>query len=304
MSSIAFDEHIRSLGVDEDTQRVVGVCLHSIYEISSLVRTGMTLGDAGTKNVFGEDQIKLDVASNDIFIKNLSSLSIVERMASEEMAEESVFHDDGKFAVAIDPLDGSSLVDVNFAVGTIVGIYPKGSFVGKKPGDMVAAIVAVYGPRTTIFMSFPGKGTHNYLLTDTNFVLQKENIQVSEDGSYFAPGNLRACVSSPSYKKLVDEWISQRYTLRYSGGMVPDVNHILIKGKGVFTYPGYPQEPNGKLRLLYECGTMAFIMFEAGGSASDGAISLMDKPIEHIDQRTPIFIGSKNEVEKAVAFFR
>jgi fructose-1,6-bisphosphatase len=217
--------------------------------------------------------------------------------------EEDGTKSSGEFSVAFDPLDGSSLVDVNFSVGTIIGIYPRGSFIGKKSSQIHVAVVAVYGPRTTLFVAVKGKGTHQYLLTSGGFVLQQEHLHVADEGKYFAPGNLRACLKSPSYRKLVNFWLDEQYTLRYSGGMVPDINHILVKGSGVFTYPGYSDEPSGKLRLLYECGTMAFLLAEAGGVASDGVIDLLDKPVEHLDQRTPIFIGSKKEVEKALQFF-
>lgn len=307
------DEHLQTLGTDAGLQRVMMACAQGVYEISTIVRTGAALGYAGSQNVFGEQQLKLDVASNDVLLKVLGAEPLVDYVASEEMDFEQHLHvsnleeegpqSSGEFSVAFDPLDGSSLVDVNFAVGTIMAIYPKGSFIGKKPGEMHAAMIAVYGPRTTLFVAVPGRGVHQYILTDGGFMLHKEALTLAEEGKYFAPGNLRACLKNPAYKQLVDYWLEHQYTLRYSGGMVPDINHILLKGKGVFTYPGYIDEPNGKLRLLYECGTMAFLITEAGGMATDGKISLLDKPIEALDQRSPIFAGSKKDVEKAISFF-
>lgn len=297
------DEHLKTFGVSDALHEVILACADGIYRVGQLVHSGEALGYAGTQNVFGENQLKLDVASNDLFIQKLSEISSVDFVASEEEDHEKQLHPDGEFSVAFDPLDGSSLVDVNFAVGTIVGIYSNGSFIGKRPNEMHCAIVAVYGPKTTLFVALKGKGAHQYLLTDGGFVLQKEKIQIADEGKYFAPGNLRACLKSPAYRQLVNYWLDNQYTLRYSGGMVPDINHILVKGKGIFTYPGYSDEPNGKLRLLYECGTIALLMIEAGGVASDGAISILDKPLEHLDQRTPIFLGSVKEVEKALEFF-
>ncbi len=306
------DEHLKTLGTSQELHELIMACAQGVYEISSVVRTGAALGKADTINVFGEQQLKLDVISNDILLKIFQEHASVDYVASEEMETEKHLHvsnleeegpqSSGKFSVCFDPLDGSSLVDVNFAVGTIIAIYPKGSFIGKKPGEMHAAVIAVYGPRTTLFVAVKGKGTHQYLLTDAGFLLQKAGLRIAEEGSYFAPGNLRACIKNPAYQKLVTYWIDHQYTLRYSGGMVPDINHILLKGKGVFAYPGYPDEPHGKLRLLYECGTMGFALVEAGGLASDGHISLMEKPIESLDQRSPIFTGSKKEVEKALSF--
>lgn len=297
------DEYLKTLRVSDSLHAVVIACAEGVYDIAQVVHTGEMLGLAGTQNVFGEHQLKLDVAANEILIREFEKVEYVDFVASEEEETEKQLHSDGEFSVGFDPLDGSSLVDVNFAVGTIIGIYPRGSFIGKKAGEMEAAVVAVYGPRTTLFVAVKGKGAHQFLLTSGGFVLQKDNIQIADEGKYFAPGNLRACVKNDSYRKLVNHWLDEQYTLRYSGGMVPDINHILVKGKGVFTYPGYDSEPNGKLRLLYECGTMAFLLVEADGAASDGTISLLDKPIEHLDQRTPIFIGSKKEVEKALRFF-
>lgn len=306
------DEHLKTLGTGQDLHTLIMACAQGVYEISSVVRTGLELGKAGTTNVFGEQQLRLDVISNDILLKIFEGVQSVDYVASEEMDEEKQLHkgnmgagegeNSGEFSLAFDPLDGSSLVDVNFAVGTIIGIYPKGSFIAKKPGEMHSAVIAVYGPRTTLFVAVKGKGTHQYLLTDAGFLLQKAALKIEDEGHYFAPGNLRACVNNPVYQKLVTYWIDHQYTLRYSGGMVPDINHILLKGKGIFAYPGYSDEPNGKLRLLYECGTMGFALVEAGGVASDGQTSLMEKPIESLDQRSPIFAGSRKEVEKALSF--
>ena len=115
----------------------------------------------------------------------------------------------------------------------------------------------------------------------------------------FAPGNLRATKFRKDYLDLVNWWMEQQYTLRYSGGMVPDINSILIKGKGIFAYPGYePDLVDGKLRLVFECGPMAYLMEQAGGAASDGTQPILDKKIESLSQRTPIFIGSKGEVKR------
>lgn len=296
-------EHLEMLGIEDSLKKVIQSCVDGVTDIAQVVRTGEALGYAGTQNVFGEDQLKLDVLSNTILIDHLKKSGLVHIIASEEMADEEVLHENGEFSLGFDPLDGSSLVDVNFAVGTIIGISPKGTFIGKKGSDMVAAVVAVYGPKTTLYVSLKGKGTHLYLLGKDGFELEKQKLMIAEEGKYFAPGNLRACLHNEKYAKLVDYWLTNQYTLRYSGGMVPDINHILAKGKGVFTYPGYGTEPNGKLRLVYECGPMAFVMVEAGGVASDGTMDLLDKPIDYLDQRTPIFIGSKKEVEKALEYF-
>ena len=143
------------------------------------------------------------------------------------------------------------------------------------------------------------------LMPSGEWVCSIECVNVRE-GKMFAPGNLRATKFRPDYLKLVNWWMEQQYTLRYSGGMVPDVNSILVKGKGIFSYPGYQADsasgetgaPDGKLRLVFECGPMAYLMEAAGGAASDGHQRIMDKKIESLTQRTPIYIGSKAEVKR------
>ncbi len=120
----------------------------------------------------------------------------------------------------------------------------------------------------------------------------------------FAPGNLRACGSEEWYVKLLEHWAKNDYTLRYSGGMVPDVNQILKKGCGVFTYPGYAEKPQGKLRLLYECAPMAFLMEQAGGDGVSNKGRILDISIEKLDQRTPVFLGSKKEIALVQSFMK
>ncbi|MFA6436556.1 MAG: fructose-bisphosphatase class I, partial [Candidatus Gracilibacteria bacterium] len=125
----------------------------------------------------------------------------------------------------------------------------------------------------------------------------RQGITVKE-GKMFAPGNLRAVADRADYLELVRWWMEQGYTLRYSGGMVPDINQILLKGKGIFSYPGYSEAPQGKLRLLFECAPMAYLLEQAGGAGSDGTMPILDKTIESIHQRTPVYLGSKEEVKR------
>ena len=115
-----------------------------------------------------------------------------------------------------------------------------------------------------------------------------------------APGNLRATAEREDYFDLVARYIKEKYTLRYSGGMVPDVHHLLKKGAGVFLYPGMPSAPDGKLRMLYECGPMAYLVEQAGGASSNGECSILDVPLTGLTQRSPIFLGEKSEVERCV----
>lgn len=277
---------------------------------------------AGSQNVYGEKQLALDLQSNQVVLDELKASGLVSAAASEEMAEivmlslskhDNLLQSSGErtadvailrqahhdmFNVVFDPLDGSSLVDVNFAVGSIFGIYPSGDLIGRTGDDQLAACYAVYGPHTTIVLTIK-KGTHEFRLgADNEFYLLKENLRVSPDAKHFAPGNLRAAAEREDYLKLTNGFIKKGLTLRYSGGMVPDINHILRKGDGIFTYPGYSKAPNGKLRLLFECNPMALLMEQAGGAASDGKSRILAKKITELHQRTPIFIGSKNEVSR------
>lgn len=291
-------EHLKSKGVAPELLSVISAICEACKEISRMIQSKNIGGKAGTQNVFGEEQLALDVASDKLISETLKKTSEVAVYASEELEKEMPANEKGEYGVAYDPLDGSSLVDVNFAVGSIFGIYKTKTFIGRKGSEQLSAMIAVYGPRTTIVCGANG-AVHEYTLSEGKFILSKENLRIEKDGKIFAPGNLRACLYHPGYKKLLDYWLDKQYTLRYSGGMVPDINHILLKGKGLFTYPAYKDMPEGKLRLLYECAPMSFIVENAGGRASDSKIRLLDKKIESLSQRTPILIGSENEVLKA-----
>ncbi len=261
-----------------------------------------------TINPSGEVQLALDIYANNLVIEALKKSGLVWWLASEELQDpEEVGNENLPFTVVFDPLDGSSLVDVNFAVGSIFGVYawPKDHSqrweAMKNPrmgDDQVAACFAVYGPRTTIVLTVK-KGTHEFCLADDgHFYLTKENLEVAPEAKHFAPGNLRAAAEREDYLKLTNEWIKSGLTLRYSGGMVPDLNHIFLKGNGIFTYPGYSKVPEGKLRLLFECNPMALLMEQAGGAATDGNQRILSKKITELHQRTPIYIGSKRTVKQ------
>lgn len=293
-------EFLQHKKVSKDLAKLLGETLPlGVVRVRQLIEKGIT-ALAETYNASDEKQLKLDVASNEILAEVMKNSGLVSSMASEELdgLVETGFQ--GPFTVVFDPLDGSSLVDVNFAVGSIFGIHQAGNPVGKTGDEQLAAAIVVYGPRTTLILC-PGLhlGVHEFFMNaDGQFMLVKENIRIKEDSKYFAPGNLRATKDRKDYLKLCNFWTENGYTLRYSGGMVPDLNHIFLKGNGIFSYPAYSEAPQGKLRLLYECAPMAFLMEEAGGAASDGHVRILEKPITELHQRSPIFIGSKNEVAR------
>lgn len=283
-------------------RQCVAAIAHGVEELAEIIRTAST-GKEGTQNVYGEDQLALDVLSDRLIAEHLEDSGMVSAYGSEERDGLTQLNSgEGDYTVVADPLDGSSLVDVNLAVGSIFGIYPKGDLIGRTGDDQVAAAIAVYGPRTTLIIAFANNdkipAPIECTLYPEGFVVTKDKLMVASSGKYFAPGNLRATAEREDYVALMHQWMREQYTLRYSGGMVPDVNHILLKGKGVFIYPGYSEAPQGKLRLVFECAPIAFIMEHAGGRATDGDMRILQKPIQKIDQRTPIYLGSSEEVKR------
>jgi len=280
-------------------QNISGNLVHLICEIAeaskyviNAVRTG-DLGVAGTSNLYGEEQLALDVLSDRIMRCNI---------ASEEMEEifQVTSNPQGMFSVAYDPLDGSSLVDVNLAVGTIVGIYQGNDLL--QPGrKMVGSMYILYGPRVSLVYSV-GKGVYEFTMNQLmEYTLTRENIQMQPSGDIYSPGGLRKKYSEGN-EKFIRYLEAKGSKLRYSGGFVPDINQILMKGKGVFMYPALSDAANGKLRLLFELNPMAFLIEQAGGMATNGEIPILDILPEGLDQRAPVYIGCRNDVEKAAEF--
>lgn len=298
-SVISLNYHLRKAGAPDHLRHLVVDIARASKYIVEKVWHGTT-EKAGSENVFGEEQVKLDVLSNTIIEQHLCENDLVCCYASEEESEIVELHPNAPYSVVFDPLDGSSLVDANFAIGTIVGIYEGKEILGRKPREMVAALYVLYGPRTTLTYSLGGgKGVHQFVLNDIGeFVLDKEFLGVGDDAKVYAPGNISAAAEVPAYMNLITEWIKEKKTLRYSGCMVPDVHHILVKGNGVFCNLGGAKYPNGKLRLAFECGPFAYLIEEAGGASSTGKGSVLDVVLEKIDQRVPIIVGSRNEVER------
>ena len=210
---------------EDELGQVIAALMKGAVGISETVVTADT-GKAGTQNVYGEDQITMDVISEEILQKTLTESGLVKGVGSEELDKVTPLGG-SRFGVVYDPLDGSSLFDVNLSVGTIWGIYEGDDFVGKTPADMVAAGFFVYGPRTTLMVS-RGEGVQEYRLEPTGeWVVTNENVTMGE-GKMFAPGNLRATHYRKDYLELVNWWMENEYKLRYSGGMVPDINQILV----------------------------------------------------------------------------
>ncbi|HOW57063.1 MAG TPA: class 1 fructose-bisphosphatase [Smithellaceae bacterium] len=253
---------------------------------------------AGFKNVYGEEQLSLDRASDEILKNQLGFSGFVREYASEEQ-EGIVKLGDGteKYIVTADPLDGSSLVDTNLAIGTIIGIHRESVFATGR-ATLVGALYITYGPLITMVYS-AGKGTHEFVLNrEGEYMLSEESIKLKERGSIFSPGGLRRDWT-PAHRKLVEQLETSGYKLRYSGGFVPDINQIIIKKGGLFTYPALQKSPQGKLRLLFELQPMAYLMENAGGAATDGREDILNIKVEKLDQCSPVYIGSKTEVQLA-----
>ena len=253
-------------------------------------------GLAGSDNQYGEEQLKLDVLSDEIIRQHLSESRLVACLASEEHAEIIELGTQAPYSVVFDPLDGSSLVDANFAIGSIFGIYEGTSIIGRTPREQVAALYVLYGPRTLLLYS-TGNSVHEFILNEVGeFTLLREFLGIGDIAKNYSPGNLRAVNENQGYRNVMQRWLDQSLTLRYSGCMVADIHHIFSKGQGVFANVGGKKYPEGKLRLVFECGPFAYLADQAGGIASDGVNNILDKRIVAIDQRTPIIIGSKSEV--------
>lgn len=256
---------------------------------------------AGFKNIYGEEQLALDRISDEILKNKLQHSGFVSQYASEERDDiVTIGKGTESYIVTADPLDGSSLVDTNLAIGTIIGIHKKSLFdCGRN--SMVAALYITYGPLITMIYS-AGKGAHEFVLDrEGEYVLSEENIRLKEKGSIFSPGGLRKDWTD-NHLKFIDVLEREGYKLRYSGGFVPDINQVIIKRGGLFTYPALKESPQGKLRLLFELQPMAFIIEQAGGMATDGKTDILSLEVTTVNQRSPIYIGSAAEVKMAGEF--
>ena len=253
-----------------------------------------------TRNVYGEEQMPLDKYADGVFIDALCRERLVREIASEEQEQiVEIANPKNNFGVVMDPLDGSSLIDVNLAIGTIIGICP--GHVLEKGSRLIAALYILYGPLTTLTYT-TGTGVHEFVLDETGeFVLRHQDLRIP-DGKIYAPGALRKDYL-PAHARWIEHLEQSGYKLRFSGCFVADAHQILHKG-GVFTYPGIRGKETGKLRLLYEANPMGMLNCEAGGAVSDGKGSILDIQPEAISQLTPVYLGGKNEIALIEKFMR
>ncbi|MGS0628241.1 MULTISPECIES: class 1 fructose-bisphosphatase [Photorhabdus] len=279
------------------------------------------LGTSGVSNVQGEVQMKLDLYANEKLKAALKARGEVAGIASEEEDDIVIFEGDraenAKYVVLMDPLDGSSNIDVNVSVGTIFSIYRRITPVGKpvteedflQPGNrQVAAGYVVYGSSTMLVYT-TGCGVHAFTYDPSLgvFCLSHEKVQFPPKGNMYSINEGNYIKFPMGVKKYIkycqeqDEATQRPYTTRYIGSLVADFHRNLLKG-GIYIYPSTASHPSGKLRLLYECNPMAFLAEQAGGKASDGANRILDIVPSKLHQRVPFFVGSKSMVEKAESF--
>ncbi|KAL0820987.1 hypothetical protein ABMA28_005636 [Loxostege sticticalis] len=276
-------------------------------------------GISGNTNVQGEEVKKLDVLSNDLFINMLKSSFTTCLLVSEENSSVIQVETErqGKYVVCFDPLDGSSNIDCLVSVGSIFAIYKKQTegepteADALKPGNqLVAAGYALYGSATMMVLAIgKGKGVNGFMYDPSigEFILTDPNMRIPDKGKIYSINEGYAAEWEEGLKKYVQEKkqpsTGKAYGARYVGSMVADV-HRTIKYGGIFMYPATKSAPSGKLRLLYECNPMSFIVTEAGGLATNGAIPILDIVPTGIHQRAPCYLGSKGDVEELLKYLK
>ncbi len=278
-------------------------------------------GSSGEENVQGEDQQKLDIYADEVFIAAMLNRGEVCGVGSEENDEFIAFDNEvsknGRYIILMDPLDGSSNIDVNVSIGTIFSIYRRVSPVGEKarlddflqPGtEQIAAGYVIYGSSTMLVYT-TGNGVNGFTLDPSlgTYCLSHPDMQFPEDGKIYSinegnyikfPEGVKQYIK---YCQVRDEETNRPYTSRYIGSLVADFHRNMIKG-GIYIYPTTESAPNGKLRLLYENNPLAFLAEQAGGVATNGYRRIMTIKPNDLHQRTPLFIGSKIMVAKAMEF--
>ncbi len=311
--------------IEPELRLLIEVVARACKAISNAVSKGAlagVLGSAGTGNVQGETQQKLDVIANEVLLDANEWGGHLAAMASEEM--DSFYeipnrYPKGEYLLLFDPLDGSSNIDVNVSIGTIFSVLhmhkpcqtvTEHDFM--QPGtQQVAAGYAVYGPQTTLVLTV-GNGVHMFTLDREagSFVLTQSDVMIPEDTKEFAINMSNMRHWAPPVRRYIDECLAgdegprgKNFNMRWIASMVADVHRILTRG-GVFMYPWDKREPEkpGKLRLMYEANPMAFLVEQAGGAATNGQQRILDVEPTKLHQRVSVILGSKNEVERVTRY--
>ncbi|OQD73689.1 hypothetical protein PENDEC_c014G02337 [Penicillium decumbens] len=297
---------------------VLPALLDCISSIAESLHQSQHVSLAGTTNAFGDGQLNVDIAAENLIRTALAKCPSVVTASSEEEPVERPASDgqaadvhptSEKYTVAFDPLDGSSIIAPNWTVGTIIGIWDGASAIHQQPSEkQIAAVLGIYGPRTTAIIALRvpggepccleigigGPGAQDHQVIRSNVRLAGPPFKTR----YFAPANLRAAAESEAYMRLITQYIEKKYTLRYSGGLVPDVVHALVKGHGVYLSP-VTGKSAAKLRRLYELFPIALVVECAGGKAIDPAKGedILSRPLENCDETAGLVCGTAEEVD-------
>ncbi|KAH6644092.1 fructose-1,6-bisphosphatase class 1/Sedoheputulose-1,7-bisphosphatase [Boeremia exigua] len=315
--STPLDVHLQSLisGHPNRTalaQQVIPSLLQTLPSIAQALRsTSVSL--AGNANHFGDDQLNVDVLAENLIRDAIAKVPSITTASSEEdpiekPAYQGTQQSEEQYTIAFDPLDGSSIIGPNWSVGTIIGIWDGRSALSSSTPprtSLVASILGVLGPRTTAIVALrlpdtPGTAFEVRVSDDgaVDVVRPSVTLDSAPKTRYFAPANLRAAAEDPRYLALVNHFVKQKYTLRYSGGLVPDVVHAFVKGHGVYMSPVTGQSP-AKLRRLYEVAPVALVVECAGGAALDArdGSRVLDTAVRDTDERGGLVCGTAADVE-------
>lgn len=332
---VSLASHLKALAPPDGSRAelfgsVIPAVIDAVGEIAKALQGAHRVALAGTANTFGDDQLNVDVAAEGVLRGALAAprcASVVTASSEEDPVERAVEHHHHagaaggggeaagaeRYTVAFDPLDGSSIIAPNWTVGTILGIWDGATAVGRAPDEaQVAAVLGVYGPRTTavVAVRIPGSDGPAACFevglggdgTSRDAEVLRPAVRLAPPPfktRYFAPANLRAAGHDERYGNLISGYISEGYTLRYCGGLVPDIVHALVKGHGVYVSP-VTARSGAKLRRLYELFPVALVIEAAGGRAIDPADGrrILDAVLAGTDERTGLACGTAEEVEK------
>ncbi|ORC87272.1 putative sedoheptulose-1,7-bisphosphatase [Trypanosoma theileri] len=307
MSTSVLEKTLTGAGAPSTVVSVVAALAEASRAISIDLRTD-TVVAAESSNSFGDEVLSVDLMAERHIATQLRDCPTVATFVSEEqpILTPTPNAESGMYTVSYDPLDGSSIITTNFSVGSIFAVWPGRTPIGLQVQDMVASVVSLYGPRTMLFVAFRPTTNTNSTGTVLQFYLHS-NVwtplrdavprQIKKKATMFAPGNLRAALELPWYRDIIMAYMNEKATLRYTGGMVPDVCQIVVRSDGVYMTPATPNHKM-KLRLIFEAAPMAFLVVCAGGRATTGYMNMMEVRVNEVEQRTAIALGSSWDVER------
>lgn len=292
------DKFLLSTNYDSSFLDILYNIFDSCKEISYKIQTA-SCNKMSCFNQFGDEQLAIDILSDNILKNCFTKSPYINTISSEEEPIEIKLNDNiNGYSISFDPLDGSSIIDSNLAVGTIFGIWKGNRLTNIYGRDLILSGMCIYGPRTIMVLAFNNMdGVHEFLLINNgNWINSNYYNNMLKQAKLYSPGNLKIINENLGYKKLLEYWIKNNYQLRYSGGMVPDINQLLVKGQGIFVNVASKNQVP-KLRMLYEIAPLGFLIEKAGGKTSDGILSVLDILIKNTNQTSQIAFGSEFDVE-------